>query len=118
LNINRKLNQTAVYWAPLAPGNDGNVTWGAGAEISVRWENKREVFTNFEGEEKTSSAIVYSNGDETTQVENGRLYLGELTDLTAPQQANPEIVLNSFRIQQSLLSPNVRATQHLRKNWL
>jgi hypothetical protein len=112
------LNQTAVYWAPGAAGADGNVTFAAGVEVSVRWQSKRELFVNALGQKETSQAVIYHDTADGGFVVNGRLYKGELADLSAPEQADPTLVAVAFQIKQIGESPSLDASQELGKTWL
>ena len=115
MNFSTKLNQTAVYWAPAASDEYGNSTHETGEEITVRWEDRVDLFVNAQGEDEHSQAVVY--GTDLVVVD-GYLYLGTLASLTAQQQLDPTIVRGAYRVRQSKLSPSVGATQSLRKTWL
>ena len=115
MNIGRKLNQTAVYWAPGAAGGDGNRAYDAAVEVAVRWQNKRVEFTNAAGKKDISQAIIYFDGAGTTILLGGRIFLGELTDLTVAEQADPRLVDLSYQVKANDLSPSLNASQSLRK---
>lgn len=115
MNLSRLLNQTAVYWAPGAVGGDGNRTYASGIEVTVRWQNRREEFTNAAGKKELSQAIIYFDGSGTAIVLGGRLFLGSLTDMTAGEIADPRLVNLSYRVKQNDVSPSVDASQSLRK---
>ena len=118
MNIASKLNQTAVYWAPGAVDNYGNRNYSAGVEVSVRWQQRREEFTNVNGKKEVSQAIVYYEGQAVTLKLGGKLFQGVLADLTAGEIADPNIVTEAYRIKQNGDSPSVAAGQFLGKVWL
>lgn len=114
MNIDRKLKQTAVYWGTPTPSGYGGCTYASAVEISVRWEDKQELFTNDRGEQELSRAIIYTNQDMDI---GGYLYLGEESELDSSHD-QPEIVEGVYRIKAYASIPNVRATEYLRKIWL
>ena len=115
MNLSRLLNQTAVLWTQGAAGGDGNRTYNAGAEVTVRWQNRREQFTDASGKTNVSRAIVYFDGSAATITLGDRLFLGLLTDLTVAERADPTIVNLSYEVKANDLSPSVDASQQLRK---
>lgn len=118
MNLTTKLNQTAVYWAPDDVTGDGNRTFAAPVETSVRWQDVRELFLNAQGEKELSNAVIYFDGSGTAIVLDGKLFLGTLADLSAPEEANPNIVRLAYRVRGNNLSPSLQATQSLRKAFL
>ena len=115
MNISRKLKQTAVYWAnPTATGAGGR-SFDAPVEVSVRWEQKQELFVNADGQETRSMAVVYSAQDMDL---DGYLYLGTLNDISSAEEADPMILAGAFIIRGFESVPNVKATQYLRRIWL
>lgn len=114
--IARLCKQDAVYWGN--PQNDGysGFTYDAAVEIKCRWEDKVQLIVNPDGSQQSSRAIVYP-----LQVldEEGWLYLGLLTDLTAEQIANPKLIraadiIKKFEKSSSLNDP----TDFYYKAWL
>ena len=68
MDFTRLLNQTAVYWG--SPSYDGysKRTFATPVEVSVRWEDKQELFTDSQGKEKLPGSLgrvlrtfLYSN---------------------------------------------------------
>lgn len=80
------LNQTAVYWANPTSTGMMDKTFTGGVEIDCRWEDKADTFTDPTGEEATSTAVVVVAQDLDL---GGYLYLGELTDLSSSEAADP-----------------------------
>lgn len=117
MNISRLLKQTIVYWAPGATDVHGDTAWSTGEELTGRWEDINEVVTNKEGKDELASSVVYLNGDETV-VMDGRMYLGELADLSSSQDDDPRIVATAQRIISIKKSPGVRNRDTLLKIWL
>lgn len=115
MNFASKLNQTIVYWAPSGLDNYGRTTFSAGVEFTGRWQREAKVFTDNTGEERVSDSTVYANADDITLATDGRLYLGTLASLSAPEQANPNIVATAEIIRKILDSPGVSASQTLNK---
>lgn len=113
MDFTNKLNQTAVYWGNPQPSGYGGYTYADGVEVSVRWEDKQETFVSAAGNESLSRAIVYANTD---MVNEGYLYLGELTDLGSDISDPTQV--DSYEIKAVAKIPSLDATQFLRKAWL
>lgn len=118
MNLASKLNQTAVRWAKTGVDDNANSTYAAAAEVSVRWENKRELFVNARGEKELSQAIVYFDADVVAVVLDDYLFFGTLASLSAPQQADPTITPLAYRVRGNNVSPSLKAAQFLRKAFL
>lgn len=114
MNIDRKLKQVVVYWGSPVPSGYGGFTYTSPIEISVRWEDKQELFTNDSGEQELSRAVVYANQDMDI---GGYLYLGEESELDSSHD-QPETIERAYRIKAYASIPNVSATDYLRKIWL
>ena len=109
-----KCNQTGVYWAFSSAGGYGGHTYVAADEISLRWQDKQQLFIDQNGEQKLSSAIVWLNQDVTI---GGYLYLGAESTLDSSHD-NPEIISGAKRIEAFSKIPNVAGTEYTRKVWL
>jgi len=115
MNLSRKLNQTAVYWGnPVNDGQGGRI-FDEPVEISVRWEQRQELFMDSNGQEARSMAVIYLAQDV---VLDGFLYLGTLNDISSAEEADPMILSNAFAIRNFESVPNVKATTFLRRVWL
>lgn len=108
-NRSRAMKQLATYWPPAANDGFGSTGHGAPESLMVRWQDKAELFQDAEGQEVTSSAVVYS--PEPLELE-GYLFLGSSV------VADPRNVKGAKKIRQKGSSPNLRATQTLNKVWL
>ena len=102
-----KLPHTLVYWAPGAAGDDGTPTFSPGVEISGRKQEKRELIRNANGEQITSSAVVYYDPEDQTLALNGRLEKTTLAELSAAQIADPNLVAGVGIIEDAGTSPSV-----------
>ncbi len=115
MNLSKKLNQTAVYWANPVNDGQGGRTFDDPVELSVRWEQRQELFIDGFGQEVRSTAVVYLLQDV---VLGGFLYLGTLNDVSSAEEADPMNLSNAFAIRNFESIPNVKATAFLRKVWL
>lgn len=115
--ITKMRKQTAVYW-PLGSettgGRDmddyGKPLYSAAVEISCRWVDKAREFITPAGERATSRAEVYVDRDVSVK---GVLFLGSLTDLTDVN--NPKANVGAWEIRGFEKTPNLKATEFLRK---
>lgn len=112
MNLDRVLNQTAVYWP--ATGNDGwgGQTYGTPVEVAVRWTDKQEKFVSSSAEEYISKTVILAETDFTI---DGRLLLASLVDLGSNQDPNEE---GASVIKAFAKIPDKSANQFLRKAWL
>lgn len=108
-------NQTAVYWGSPVNTGMGSRTYADPVELDVRWEQRNEMFIDATGQEKTSSAVVFLGQDVEL---GGRLYLGDLDDLSSAQEGDPQQVVNARAIRGYAKIPNLKADEYLRKVWL
>lgn len=112
MNIQKILNQIAVYWQLDGLDGYGNDTYLDPVEVAVRWTDGQEKFIGNNAEEHTSSAYILA---ETDFEINGRMFLGTLTDLSSSQEPNDNSALT---IKGFSKIPTKRADQFLRKAWL
>jgi len=91
--MKRKYKQTAVYWATSTNSGYGE-TYDAPVEIDCRWEDKEKLLIGLDGEEKMSTAKVFTN---STLAIDGFLFLGDLDDLSS-STAGPRDVAASRKI--------------------
>lgn len=114
--ITSMLNQTAVYWANPVSDGVGGRTFDDPVEMSVRWEDRAELFLlRGTGEEVVSQAIVYAAVDVDI---GGYLFLGTLADMTSAQEGDPMNTDDAREIRSLGKSPDIRASTTLRKVWL
>jgi len=113
--IVRLCKQTAVYWGDPTNDGYGGQTFGSKypEEINCRWEDHREVFTDAQGNELVSRAVVYVTEDVD---EEGWLYLG---DLDSTIDEDPKNVDGAYKIRRFDKSPALGSTnEFLRKVYL
>ena len=109
------LNQTAVYWGTPAADGYGGYTFDEPAELTVRWEKVQKQFTDPQGEEKLSQAVVYLAQDVDV---GGMLYLGTLADLGSAEEAAPLTVAGTYRIAAFEKIPDTDGETYVRRAWL
>lgn len=91
----RQMNTQATYWPPATADAEGKVTVSTGSLVSVRWQDKAEIFVDESGTEHTSAAVVYV-AQEVAR--NGWLALG---DQTAQDPKTLESARHIKAVQQS-----------------
>ena len=102
--------QKAPHWVPTEDGF-GGYTFATPTHLDVRWEVKREVFTDGAGREQVSRAIVYTRVDITV---DDYLALGDLTGQADPQAAN----LETYQVRAFQKSTDLRNVRAVRKVFL
>ncbi|HDS00520.1 MAG TPA: hypothetical protein ENO22_05670 [candidate division Zixibacteria bacterium] len=113
--ITSLLKQTAVYWANPQPDGFGGRSYDVAAEIDCRWEERQDIFVDSQGREVRSQAVVYVGQDLDM---GGYLFLGELSDLTAEERADPLVCDSAFEIRSKESVPNLKTDIYVRKVWL
>lgn len=90
--------QKAVLWHNSEIIDDfGNRSYDS-TEINVRWDGKRQMVRNEQGEEVVSEAEIMVTSD-TPEIQSGDyIYLGKLNDLDSDQLTDPLKVEGSQRI--------------------
>lgn len=106
------LRQTAVYWGSPSPDGYGGMTFAAPIEITVRWEERADRFTDRLGAEHVSRARVYV--DRALDL-GGYLCLSTLAELDS---LDPFELLGAYEIRGAGSIPSVDATTSLRSVWL
>lgn len=109
-----QLRQTAVLWQNPVLDGFGGRTFDHGIEIPCRWEQKSELFTDFEGRQVLSKAVVYVDVD---LVVHDFLYLGTIEDL-AEVGVQPFDLAEAFEVRAYKKIPNNDATRFVRTAWL
>jgi len=115
MNVSKYLTDTAVFWEKTGKNGFYELTLSTGVEINVRWEDRNELFINYDGKEEYSGAIVYIKQDMSP---DDFLYLGELTDLSAEEQANPKLEQSAFAIKKFEKIKSVGGRSTLRRVFL
>ena len=98
------LRDTAVYWGNPVPAVDGTVTYDAPIEIGCVWKEDMRRVKDFFEKEIVSRAHVYTSIDV---IEQGMLFHGKLTDLTAGEQANPTTIPDAYEIRRFMKTPSL-----------
>ena len=111
----KNLNQIAVYWGNPTPGGYGGHTFDDPIEISVRWEDRQELFIDAEGKEVRSQAVVTIDRD---LVLGGYLALMTLSDLSSAEEGDPQGISDAKEIRAMRKIPNIKATAYRRRVWL
>lgn len=112
MNLSKVLNQTVVYWAPIANDGWGGKTYASPVEVAVRWTDKQELFISGSAEEEVSRTVILA---ETDFLIEGRMLLATLLDLGSNQDPNEE---GALTIKGFAKIPDKAANQFLRKAWL
>lgn len=110
-----KLNQTAVYWAFSSIDGYGTPSFSSGVEKQVRWSQKQEVFLNSERQEELSAGVVHVDFDIAV---NDYFYLGNLSDLTDSQKADPMQCNDAYKLKSFTKISNIAGTEFVRKGWI
>jgi hypothetical protein len=105
-----------VYWGNPVNDGYGGFTYDAPVEISCRWEDKSQLISNAGGETILSRAVVFVLQDLDW---DGLLWLGELTDLTVGQRADPKSLDSICVVKRFEKTPGLASTTvFLRKAFL
>lgn len=106
--ISRMKKQTCVHWHRTGTDSYGRATWDDPVERACRWEDRNEKYTNAQGEERLSRALVYVDDVSEGDV----LLLGSLTDsglnLTDPLRNG-----GAWKIERYDSCPNFKNTETL-----
>lgn len=102
--------QTCTYWSSPIQGGFGDITFGTPLLLKCRWEDSNETFTNANGEDQVSRAIVWTF--EKLDI-GGYLIKGDSTSQPDPTQLNTSLV-----IARSDEIPDLRGLNMERKSFL
>lgn len=109
LPYTNNMRQTATYWPPGNNDGYGGITYSAPRSILTRWQDVAELFRDPEGNEVSSSAVVYVASPVSIK---GYLYLG------ISIATDPQLVDGAREIRQAAISPDLTQTRALHKVWL
>ena len=98
--IASKCTQPIVYWGGPVNNGEGGFTYDDPVEILGRWEELNEVIMANDGKEIISQARVFLTQDVD---EEGRLWLGELTELDSAPDPNDSAVAALYVVATSRL---------------
>ena len=104
--VKRNKLQTVTYWAPDSLDVNGKVAFTTPVTFKARWEDKSELFTDPQGREIRSQAIVYTARDV---VIDGYLYLG------VTSSSDPTTISGAKEIKNFSKSPTLKVTGFERK---
>lgn len=99
----RNMTQDATYYPPDGQDGFGDLSFGAGQAVKVRWQDKAELFRDTQAREVMSSAVVYVN--QLCEI-GGKIGLGSAA------------VEDAREIRQAGQSPSLKGNQTLVKLWL
>ncbi len=104
----RKLTQTATLWemATLDSAGDPAFSSGSPSAVTVRWEDRKELFTGPDGEEQVARAVIYLSVDVET---------GDYLFLGTSVAADPRTVTNAFLIKDFRKIPDIRGKNFERR---
>lgn len=107
MSFKRLLRQRAVYWAPLPPGDTGELGYAPPVEIKCRWEDHFELIQQPGGKEWETKAIVYV--DRPVSPDGGWLWKGRYNRLT--DLADPRNNEGAAKIERYEEIPDIRVTE-------
>lgn len=115
--VTRGLNQYATYWPPGSPDGEGGMEGVNPVVIRCRWQDVAVLFRNAQGEQLTSSSVVYV--DRAVEV-GGLLAEGDLSeDFASDGWLDPDTLYGAARPVRGInRSPSVDATRVLHKAFL
>lgn len=117
--INRvKQRDSAVYWSLADPPTlaDGSPSYQAPLSIEVIWREDQRVVKDFYEKEFISRANIYTGDDLEEQ---GMLYHGSLSDLSAEQKVDPRLVPEAYEIRRIMKVPSLAfKDKYMRKSYI
>lgn len=108
----RSLLEDITYWPPTsgATNDFGHPIFVTPVLITGRWEDKLQQIRKANGEEVTSSTMVYVDRDLDI---SGYLAQGDLTD-----EVSPLVIDGAKEIQATMTTPDLRNLDHERIAYL
>lgn len=103
------LKETVTYWAPSGYDARGNSGFSSPVTLDGRWEERTQIYTNRQGEEVRSRAVVFVSVDVAL---GGYLYLG------TSAEANPFNQSDAYEIKDFKKIPNLPANKFVRQAML
>lgn len=125
--LERIRKQDAVYWSvrknasgQIIVDNNGLPTFNAGVDMKVRWQDTTEAFTDPNGAQRNSKAIVFGGSlpGDTDFDWRGFLWLGTVATLPSGTSTTPRKVFRAAEIMRADKIPNINATRFVRKAFL
>lgn len=105
-NYTRHMHQTISYWAFAGIDRFGKASFAAPVTLRARWQDVAVLFKDAQGQQRTSSAVIYPEYNLTLKG-----YVKRGTD----ESFNPVGLDGAFEILQEADSPNLRGTMTLHK---
>lgn len=104
----RNLNQTATLWTLNGVDSAGDPTWDSASPrtISVRWEERNDMFINQGGEQEASVSMVVTAEDVS---------LGDYLFLGTSVAADPKLVDGAYAIKVVEKFPDRKARNFFRR---
>lgn len=114
--INRRHEQTIVYWQETGRSGAGESTFAAPVEITGRWEDRQLNFTDNTGKESIASSVVFVDQD----IKAGDwVLLGTIAGIASSEDdTNPNKVTNAREIRGFNKIPNLKADKFLRMGFM
>ncbi len=107
--ITQRLNQSATYWAVTGADNSGDPTFATPTGVKVRWEQRTVVFTRPNGEEASSTSVVFVKQDMSD---------GDFLFLGTSVVADPHTLKAAKEIQGSSKIPELIGAEFERRAFL
>lgn len=104
MDIVRKLNQSATYWAQTAQDVYGKGTFSSPTAKACRWEDSSELFIDKMGQEVTCKSKIFFAEDLALE---GYLFLG------SSAVSSPLDVPRAYEIRQIKRIPDIRNARTL-----
>jgi hypothetical protein len=101
------MTQAATYWPPTGADAFGTTTHGTAVAIMCRWQDRAVLFRDIDGQEMTSSAIVYP---DRALAPRGQIALGT--------HAGTPLAAGAKEVRQAGTSPDLDGDEVLHKVWL
>ena len=113
----RGMAQFATYWSPGVPDGEGGMSFGNPIVVRCRWQDDAVLFRNAQGQEVTSSSVVYV--DRELEV-GGLLAESDLSDdFSSEGWLDPNTLYGAAReIRGLAASPSYGGLQTLHKVFL
>jgi hypothetical protein len=105
----RNMRESVTYWPPGDNDGMGGVAYAAPRTVLCRWQDTMELFRDAQGNEVTSSAVVYP----AERLELKGYVLNGVSNV-----ADPHGVAGAREIRAVASSPNLSQTRELHKIWL
>lgn len=99
--------QTAVYWAKGKADGFGGRAYATPVEISCRWAIENEIVKGADGKETVSTSGIMVTQDLEQE---GLLWLGTLSQLSATQKKNPLTIEGIQEIRAVDKVPMIKST--------